>query len=180
MDMIDNKNNRNSEDALTIEATIKKQHERDAARVNLRKMLETKKRGDRITAAEIVTATGFENWQSFGATIRSFIRSAGLVAFPVTNDGWRVGLPVDHLDYAERQRRGALRREKRGLDALVHAPRAELDDDQTRRAEFLLARSAARVQTAKQHDKETRTEFKLGRERVPLRIAGGKKEPGEE
>lgn len=156
------------------EVDIKKQHEREAARVNLRKMLETKKRGDRITASEVTVATGFDDWRSFGGTIRSFIRNKGMVSWPVTNDGWRIGLPEDHVDYSEKQRRSALRKERLAFNSLMAAPRAELNDHQTRRVEFALARSASRLQQAKQHDKETREEFKLT-ERVPLRtLTNGK------
>ncbi len=92
-----------------------------------------------------------------------------MVSWPVTNDGWRIGLPEDHVDYSEKQRRSALRKEKLAFGSLMSAPRAELNDHQTRRVEFALTRSAARLQQAKQHDTETRKEFKLT-ERVPLRV----------
>lgn len=154
--------------------SVKRQHEREAARVTLRKMLDGKKRGDRITAADVVEATGFDDWRSFGATIHTWAKASSFVLVSVPNDGWRVGLAADHIDYAEAKRRASLRRDARCLKALIDIPRAELSEADNRRAEFALVRAAARVQLATEHSRETATEFKLS-ERVPLRaLVGGR------
>jgi hypothetical protein len=153
------------------EASVEVLEKREAALVNLHAMLAGKKRGDRITAAEIVEATGFEDWRSFRGPIHRYVASASLVSVAVPNDGWRIGLPADHIDFAEKKRQSALRKERRGLKALVDTPIVELDDRQTRRAEFLTVRAAARVQSSQKDDKEIRKELKIGSERVPLRIA---------
>jgi hypothetical protein len=145
---------------------------REAARVNLRKMLEGKRRGDRITAAEVVEATGFEQWRSFGAVIHTWARQNKLPLFPVRNDGWRLGLAAEHVDAAESKRRSARRREIHGLDLLVHAPRSELNDSEARRVEFLAPRAAMRVERAQIDDRDIKSEFKLT-ERVPLRMLKG-------
>lgn len=153
------------------EVTVEVLEKRDAAIINLHAMLARKKRGDRITAAEIVEATGFEDWRSFRVPIHRYVASANLVAMAVPNDGWRIGLPADHIDFAERKRRSALKKERRGLKALVDTPIAELDDRQTRRAEFLTVRAASRVQSGQKDDKEIRKVLKIGTERVPLRFS---------
>jgi hypothetical protein len=141
---------------------------REAARVNLRKMLDGKRRGDRITAAEVVASTGFDHWQSFSSVIHRWARSSKFPLFPVKNDGWRIGLPAEHVDAAESKRRSARRREIHGFDLLVHAPRTELTDAEARRVEFLAPRAAARVQRIESDDREISKEFKLS-ERVPMR-----------
>lgn len=141
---------------------------REAARVNLRKMLEGKKRGERITAAEVVASTGFEHWQSFGAVIHAWARRSKLPLFPVKNDGWRIGLPAEHVDAAESKRRAARRREIHGLDLLVHAPRDGLTEAEARRVEFLAPRAAQRVQRIEADDRDIKKELRLA-DRVPIR-----------
>jgi hypothetical protein len=145
---------------------------REAARLNLRKMLESKKRGDRITAAEVVTSTGFERWQTFSSVIHSWARLNKLPLFPVRNDGWRIGLPAEHVDAAESKRRSARRREIHGLDLLIHTPREGLSDAEVRRVEFLAPRAAQRVQRIEADHRDIKQEFRLT-ERVPLRALRG-------
>lgn len=148
---------------------------REAAVIALGKMLEGKGRGDRVTASEIQAATGFDDWRSFRGRIFTWAKHRGLVPFAVKNDGWRFGTPSEHVDFAENKRRSALRAERRGLKALGDTPRAELDDVQERRVMFAIGRSARRVADAERDDRETRAEFKLGGDRVPLRaLASGK------
>ncbi len=150
---------------------IKKQHEREAARVNLRKMLETKKRGDRITASEVVESTGFAEWRSFGNTIRTFIRAQGFTAVPVRGDGWLISSPVSQIDDARKLSDSGTRKKVRALKAAASVPRAEIDERSLRRLEFITTRLAAEVEQITRHTREVREEFKLS-ERVPLRIAG--------
>jgi hypothetical protein len=132
-------------------------------------MLDGKKRGDRITALEIVESTGFENWRSFSNVIHAWARANKLALFPVRHDGWRIGLPAEHADAAESKRKAARRREMHGLDLLVYAPRAEMTEAQNRRTEFLASRAAQRVQRAETDHKDIRHELKL-EGRVPLRL----------
>lgn len=142
---------------------------REAATVALGKLLATKSRGGRITAAEIQQATGFEDWRSFRRRIFTWAKHEKLVAFPVMNDGWRFGLAHEHVDFAEKRRKKALREEGRGLKALIDAPRAELDAHQLRRTEFATQLAARRYAQAAADHKATKHEFKLtDRERVPL------------
>lgn len=160
---------------MSDEADIKAAHEREAARVNLRKMLDRKGRGDRITAAEIADSTGFAEWQSFGDTVRRWAKAAKFSLQPVINDGWRIGLARDHIDAAESKRKRGLRAVKDEVRLLMHTPQSELTDAEQRRHQFAISRAADRLQSAEKHERETRQEFKLGGDRVPLRaLAGGK------
>ncbi|MBA2718916.1 MAG: hypothetical protein H0U52_06715 [Chloroflexi bacterium] len=155
---------------------IKTQYAREAARLRLREMLATKKRGDRITASEVAKSTGFTDWRSFGAVIRTWATREGFAINPVPNDGWRLGLPAEHLDASERLRRSARKKERRSLDVLIKAPAAEMSEPDNRRREFALRLAANRVQQADAHDSEIKREFRLA-ERVPLRVItekGGK------
>jgi hypothetical protein len=140
---------------------------RDAARLRLREMLSTKQRGDRISAAEIVASTGFDNWRSFSRVIRAWGREVGYALHAVPNDGWRIVLPIEHFDEAEACRQAARRKDRRGLAILVSTPITELDDAQIRKHEFALIRTANRVQTSDVHDREIKREFKIT-ERNPL------------
>lgn len=140
---------------------------REAAVLNLGKLLATKKRGDRITAAEIQDATGFADWRSFRGRIFTWAKNNGLAPFAVTNDGWRFGMPAEHIDFAERKRKTAKGHEKRGLQALLDIPRPELDDEQERRLIVVIPRAAQRVAEAESHDRAIRTEFKQLADRNP-------------
>lgn len=146
---------------------------REAAVVALGELLKTKNRGDRITAAEVQAATGSSDWRSFGGRVRTWAKKTGIVLFAVPNDGWRIGMPAEHVDFADKKRVSALRSEKRGLKALLDVPRAQLDDTQERRAEFAVRLAARRCAQLESDDKETKREFKLT-ERVPLRVLSGK------
>lgn len=149
---------------------IKKSYERDAARVNLRKMLDGKKRGDRVTAAEVFEATGFP-LESMRNAVRAWAEEQGFVLVAVPRDGYRVGGPTDHVDYGEKKRQQMRSKLRDGVRALVTAPVEEFDKLTERRHDFLLKRMSLLMASADQHDKEVRREFKLGQERVPLRIA---------
>lgn len=153
------------------DVTLKKSHEREAARVNLRKMLDTKKRGDQITPMEIVKSTGFDDWRSFGDVIRRWARSAGCSPIPVRNEGWRLASPDGQVTDAARDRRAATRRLKRAAHTLATTPVAELSDVAAKRHERELLSVGRLATLASDDDKEIRKEFKLGVERVPLRIA---------
>jgi hypothetical protein len=145
------------------------QFARAAARVSVTELLAAKGHGDRITAREIVEATGIEDWRILRPAIYAWARKHQLVVFAVRNDGWRFGEPAEHSDYAESKRRRSLRAEKQGLRALLDTPPSGLNDEQRRRHEFLLPRAAARVSEAERHERETKEEFRLGGERVPRR-----------
>lgn len=147
---------------------------RAAAIVALGKLLATKVRGDRITAAEIQESTGSDQWRRFRAPIAMWAKRNKMAARAVVNDGWRFVNATEHADEAERRRRSALRKEKESLRILVDAPLPELDDAQARRVEYLLMRAAARVANGESQDKEIKSELKLS-DRVPLRsLIGGK------
>lgn len=153
---------------------IVKSHEREAARVNLRKMLETKKRGDHIAAKEIADATGFEDWRSFGDTIRKWALSAGFALVPIVNEGWRIGLADDHVTVASKQRRSVRRKLAKASSVLVSTPVTELSEHGVRRHEREML-AVARLKTiADADDKAIRKDFALDSGRVPLRIKSGK------
>lgn len=152
---------------------IQERYQRDAAFLRLVDALNTKTRGDRITAEEVVKWTGFAEWQKFGGRIRTWGRKMGFQLVAVPNDGWRIALAEEHMDRSEQSRRSAFRKEKGALKALVDMPRAELSDSATRRAEFLIPKAAARVQQAAEHDRDIKKELKLT-ERVPLRQIAGR------
>lgn len=159
---------------MSDDTTIKKTHEREAARVNLRKMLEAKKRGDQITPSEIVAATGFEDWRSFGEVIRRWARSAGCSPIPMRNEGWRLASPDDQVTDAARDRRAATRRLKRAAHTLGSTPVGELSEVSAKRHEREMLAVGRLVTQATLDDKAISKEFKLGSERVPLRLASKK------
>lgn len=166
-----------SDDDLKHELeTIEEKERRDLAFVSLRKHIDQKTYGDRITAEEIIETTGFEQWRSFCPRIRRYMRSRGHYLQPVPNDGYRILLPHEHVDYAERQRRSALRKEVLGLGATESTPVKELDERQLRRWEFVRARQHKRVGLAQEHEKETRKALGTRSDRVPLLPGGGGEE----
>jgi len=154
-----------------------KDYKREAARVTLRRMLDGKKRGDRITAKEITEATGMDDWSSFREVIRRWARKSGFVAVAVRNDGYRLGGAFDHLDVSDKERRKGLRASIEEMRILAHTPQSELDESGVRRHQFQITRAQARFEQAASHERESRVELKLGsRDRVPLlrAVNGGK------
>jgi hypothetical protein len=157
---------------------IRDRDAREAAWITLRDKLDEKKRGDRITAAEVVEWSGFTEWRRFDERIKTWARRRGMTARMTDGDGWALLTAAEELLFAEGKRKEAFRKEKKGLRALLSVPVQDLDERMQRRHEFQLAKAQQRTQVAADHDVETRKEFKLGpaRERVPLRlIAQGKK-----
>lgn len=146
---------------------------REAATVALEKLLENKTFGDRITAAEIQDATGFADWRSFGHKIRKYVEKRHMVHFAVPNDGFRIGTPQEHLDFSEQHRKSALRKEKRGVKALLSTDRTQLSETDDRRFEFALRRASTRLVAAERDDKDTKAEFKLDSSRPPRRLPEG-------
>lgn len=142
---------------------------KEAANLSLKeKLLSTKKRGDRITASEIAVTTGFTNWRAFGGVIRTWGRQNGFVLIPVAGDGWRIGLPVDHIDAGRKLGDSARRKDERGLKVLISTPTASFADAEMRRLEHLRIRAANRVAIARNDHEDTKREFRLT-DRVPLR-----------
>ncbi len=142
---------------------------REAAVVALEKLLSTKTRGSRITAQEITEATGDYRWRSFYRHVAKWGKTKGFVLFPVTNDGWRFGNPNEHLDFSEKLRQAALRREKRSLKSLADTPIEQLSDVDNRRHAFVSVRAMRRVNDASRDDAEIKKQFKLENFRVPLK-----------
>lgn len=141
----------------------------------LRQKLDAKKRGDRITAAEIVEWTGFPNWRAFAVQIHRWARDNGFGLDPVVNDGWRIVLGHEVVDLNERKRKTALRIESRSLRLALATPTVEMDPRQELRHQRALERTAVRVATARQHNVATLKELR-GESRPPLRvITDGKK-----
>jgi hypothetical protein len=138
--------------------------------VTLRAKLDTKNRGDRITAQEIREATGLTDWQSFRSRIATWAKRAGYELEAVRNDGWRIVLPHEHMHVAEQKRRKALRQELRCFRALATTPTGELNDRQMRQHQAALVLSQARQQVALQHDQELLP--RAAEDRPPLRLAG--------
>lgn len=161
---------------------IRERDARDAAWVTLKEKLDSKKRGDRITAAEIVEWTGFDDWRSFGQRIRTWAKakpSERGALVPVVNDGWKLTTPQEDTDYAEQRRRSAFKKEKDAVRVLASTPVHLLDERGQRRHGFQLTRTVQRAELHRTHDKEIKSELKLTapRERVPLRAlpSAGKK-----
>ena len=145
------------------------QNAREAAFITLKEILETKGRGDRLTAQEIREATGFDDWESFRPRIRRFFIRKGLLPEAVLNDGYRLLTPSEHVDWAERRRRQAFRREADGLRALDATPLVELNDRDLRRHHFARGLSQVRVNQHLQHETQTRKELGTHtRNRIPL------------
>lgn len=144
--------------------------------ITLREKLDSKKRGDRITAAEVVEWTGFSNWQGFSGRIHTWARNAGYSLAPVKNDGWRIRLPNEVPDDLESRRKRALRIESRGLRVALATPTTDLDDRAVVVFQRRIERTAARVALARHHNAEAAKELR-GESRVPLRVItdGGKK-----
>lgn len=155
---------------MSEDTTTTDDFKRDAAWVTLREMLESKKRGDRITAQEIIDATGFSSWRSFGDRIRRWSDKKGFALFFVPNDGWRIGLAHEHYDKQEGYRKSARRKELRAFGVLVSTPAAELDDRQMRRHQAALVRAQARVEMVQRHHNELKP--KALEERPPMRVLG--------
>ena len=145
-------------------------HRREAARVNLRKMLDAKTRGERITALEIVEATGFDAWESFRDVIRRWAAAKGYVLIPVRCDGYRVGDPDDHVTVAAARRQSAVRHVGVAVRNLAAAPTSQLSDAGFKRYERELIATSRLHAIGREDDKAIRKEFKLGRTRVPLRL----------
>ncbi|MBA2741476.1 MAG: hypothetical protein H0U46_05640 [Actinobacteria bacterium] len=151
------------------DTTLLLRENRERARVDLRKMLDSKSRGDRITAAEIVDATGFDDWALFGETVRRWAERRGFPLDFEKGDGWRILLPHEHVDYAERQRKRAFRAERKGLSSLISTPSVQLDERAQRRLHTALIRAQERMSLATEHHKQIATAFKT-EERVPFRL----------
>jgi hypothetical protein len=143
---------------------------RDAAFETLRQLLDKKSRGDRITAAEIRDALGFDQWDWCRSKVRRYLRSKQMYVESVRNDGYRILTATEHADHAERKRRTALRAEVGGLGALEDAPTADLDEKGLRRVQFLRVRAESRVRTGITHEQETRRELGTATrgDRIPL------------
>jgi hypothetical protein len=151
-------------------------YQRDAAFIGLRPLLESKKRGDRITAAEIRDATGFDDWKGLRSRIRQYFEAKGLFLRAVPNDGYRIIAGNEHADESARHQRTALKREIKSLNVISSAPVEELSDDEVRRVRFQRDRSVRRVELAASHDQDNY--HKLGikplRQRIPaLRLKSG-------
>lgn len=147
---------------------------REAAILELEKILAAKQKGDRITAGEILDGTGFDI-DSLRGRIKTWAQRKGLVLDAVPNDGYRIRLDAEHVDHALAQSKRAARREREAMRALLATDASKLDDTQTRRHEWLAPRVATRVARAEQDIKDAKRELKLtGNERVPLRIVAGK------
>jgi hypothetical protein len=147
--------------------------ERELARVTLRKLLDGKKKGDRITASEIVDATGFDDWRSFGDTVRRWGAARGFEIVAVVNDGWRIVVDREHADVAVRRLRSAAKKEVRAHRAVRSADTSQLTDAEMRRHTFVAGIAARREREAVADERTVRKELKLGSDRVPLRISGG-------
>lgn len=144
---------------------------RKTANGNLRAMLDAKKRGDLITASEIVDATGFDDWRSFGRIVRAWAPTKRFAITPVRGDGWRVEAPDGHATQAGNYRKSALRKIKRAVQIHVHAPVAEMSEAATRKLLFEGPKLANQLALMESDDKDIRKEFKLGPERNPRLIA---------
>ncbi len=158
---------------ITLEDVVltpeeEKAYKRSVARTTLRGMLDTKVRGNRITAADIVDATGFDDWQTFRNTVRTHMMSRGMTLTPIPNDGYSVDLAVGQLDHSESRRRKALKQNKLRVKALVSVPQTELSEAEVRKHGFLLGKAAAEIDLATRNDRDITKELKLT-DRVPLR-----------
>lgn len=145
-----------------------KKNQRAAAMVNLGKLLEAKKRGDLITASEIINATGLPDWHKFRGAIRSNLLKRGLVPQAIPNDGYRIILPDEHVNTARRAIKSVVGKTGRAMRALASA-RSEMTDSGLRRADFMAPRIAAMHENARQTHDEIRKELKTS-ERVPMRL----------
>lgn len=143
---------------------------REAAALALEKLLATKNKGDQITAREVLEATGRPVSKMRGP-IKTWARKKGLVVRSVKGDGYRIALDVEHTDLSRRASCSALKKDREALRVLVVTDGAKLDEEQSRRYDWMMSRTAPRVARAEQDAKETRAEFKIGMERVPLRLA---------
>jgi hypothetical protein len=155
-----------------MSAEIKTVFPKEAAVLELEKILSNKGKGDRITAKEVLDGTGM-SVENLRGRIKTWARRKGFVVQAVPNDGYRILSDVEHVDYTLCQSKSAARKEREGLRSLLSTDSARLDAVQTRRHEFLTPRVAARVARAEQDIKEAKQEFKLT-ERVPLRALASK------
>jgi hypothetical protein len=145
---------------------------REAAVLELEKLLASKSKGDRITAREVLEQTGM-SIEKLRGRIKTWAKRKSLVLAPVPNDGYRILADSEHVDYTIRRTKTALKSEKEALRSLAVTDASKLDDAQVRRHEWLMPRVASRVARAEQDSKDTKREFKLT-ERAPLRVLVGK------
>lgn len=140
-----------------------------AATIDLeKKILSKKTKGDRITAREVLDATGMPI-DRMRRQIKAWATKSNLVVKPVPGDGYRILLDAEHIDESVDRTRRARNQERRALHAVLTADASKLDQAQARRHEFVTSRIAARVARIEQDIQEIKREFKLT-ERVPLRV----------
>lgn len=150
---------------------------REAAKVGLRKLLDTKKRGDMIHANEIVESSGVTEWDGLRQWIKKYMFDRSLVIAPVPNDGYRVLCSNELTTTAQKLISRAARGTNRAVKSIGCIDRGELSVAELRRAEFTAVRAATCATELERATGEIRKEFKLNSgDRVPLRLVGEKKE----
>lgn len=160
-------------DAHASHSEVDPRFARDAARVNLRIMLDQKTHGDRITAAEIITATGFDKWNSFRGPIKTWAKRNNYVLQAVPNDGYRVADAAGIIDTSKQlgRQQFALAEERDRVIGTVPIDRLKENEVPVYTQERM--RSTRALEVARRNESETRKQEQIGAApRVPMKLVG--------
>lgn len=134
---------------------------RQAGRAALVPLLETKKRGDMITYAEIDATTGQKNEsvRYVGFIKRWFQRNRGILLLPVVKVGYRCIAAAEHIDVGHSRAKRARRELRKEATAYALTPTAELTPEKLRELDHLQRSAAIKIAGVEAQDQTTKQLF---------------------